>query len=284
MLEILHYFVEQHQDEMLDLLQQLVEIESPSTDKAATDRVARFVAQVAREAGADVTFVPQEAYGDHLLARWGTGDDGFLLLCHLDTVWPVGTLAERPWRVEGERAIGPGSMDNKASAAIILSAMQGLQDLGRTPCRPVTMLFNTDEEIGSHSSRALIEQEAQRAGVVFCIEPALPDGSLKVWRKGTGSYTITARGRAAHAGADHAKGVNAIEELAHQILLLQAMTDYVLGTTVSTGVVSGGTRSNVVPDWAEVVVDLRVRTVTEGQRIVAAIERLQPVLPGARLA
>ncbi|MBC7226076.1 MAG: M20 family metallopeptidase [Thermoflexales bacterium] len=282
MSDFLDFFARQA-DAALDLLRQLVEMESPSTDKAAVDRVVRFVAERARAAGATVTVVPQERWGDHLLARWGEGAGGFLLLCHLDTVWPVGTLAERPWRVEGERAFGLGVYDDKASAAIILTALEGLQALGLPPRYPVTVLFNSDEEVGSPSSRSLIEAEAARARVVFCIEPARPDGALKVWRKGTGRYTVTALGRAAHAGADHEKGINAIEELAHQVLRLQKMTDYGAGTTVNVGRIEGGTRANIVPDRAQVRVDVRVKTMTEWERISAAIEALQPVLPGARL-
>jgi len=270
-------------EEMLDLLRRLVELESPSTDKAATDAVGRLVADLAREAGARVDFVPQEKHGDHLLARWGEGEGGFLLLCHLDTVWPVGTLAERPWRVEGGRAFGPGCYDDKGSAAIILTALRGLGELGLAPSRPVTALFNTDEEVGSRSSRALIEEEASRAAVVLCVEPARPDGSLKVWRKGTGRYVVTALGQAAHAGADHEKGVNAVEELAHQVLRLQGMTDYGRGTTVNVGWIQGGTRTNIVPERASARVDLRVRTRAEGERMDAVIKGLQPVLPGARL-
>lgn len=270
-------------DTALDLLRGLVEIESPSTDKAAVDRVVRFVAERARAAGAEVTIIPQERWGDHLLARWGEGEGGFLLLCHLDTVWPIGTLAERPWRVEGEQAFGPGVYDNKASAAIILTALEGLQAMSLSPRYPVTVLFNSDEEVGSPSSRPLIEAEAARARVVFCIEPARPDGALKVWRKGTGRYTITALGRAAHAGADHERGINAIEELAHQVLRLQRMTDYGAGTTVNVGRIEGGTRANIVPDRASVRVDVRVKTMAEWEQISAAITALQPVLPGARL-
>ncbi len=276
-------FFAQRVDAALDLLRGLVEMESPSTDKVAVDRVVRFVADRARVAGAEVTIIPQERWGDHLLARWGAGEGGFLLLCHLDTVWPTGTLAERPWRVEGERVFGPGVYDDKASAAIILTALEGLQAMNLSPRYPVTVLFNSDEEVGSPSSRPLIEAEAARARVVFCVEPARPDGALKVWRKGTGRYTVTALGRAAHAGADHEKGINAIEELAHQVLRLQRMTDYGAGTTVNVGRIEGGTRANVVPDQASVRVDIRVKTMAEWERISAAITALQPFLPGARL-
>jgi glutamate carboxypeptidase len=276
-----HFF--QRTDKVLELLRQLVEIESPSTDKAATDRIAEFVAQVARDLGGGVTTHHQEQRGDHVIARWRQGHGGFLLLCHLDTVWPTGTLAERPWRVDGRRAYGPGSLDDKAGVAIALMAIRGLQDIGLALAHPVTILFTSDEEIGSRTSRSVIEAEAAQATVVFCMEPALPDGALKVWRKGTGRYTITALGQAAHSGADHAKGINAIEEIAHQILRLQDMTDYGTGTTVSVGWVRGGTRSNVIPDKAQIRLDVRVPTQTQGKRIVEAIDNLQPVLPGARL-
>jgi len=268
---------------MLDLLRRLVEIESPSADKAAVDRVVDLVAEEARALGLDVTRVAQKECGDHLLVRWGAGEGGFLLLCHLDTVWPLGTLASRPWRVEGERAFGPGCYDDKASAAIILTALAGMREMGLAPNRPLTVLFNSDEESGSRSSRPLIEAEAARAAVVFCVEPALADGALKVWRKGTGYYTVTAIGRAAHAGADPETGINAIEELAHQVLRLQALNDPASGTTVNVGYIEGGTRSNVVPAQAQARVDVRVRTKAEAARMDAAIRALQPVLPGARL-
>ena len=279
----LRAYYDRRTEEMLDLLRMLVELESPSTDKEALDRTGRFVAQVARERGASVTIVPQERSGDHVLARWGEGEPGFLLLCHLDTVWPVGTLAERPWRVEGGRAFGPGCLDDKSSAVVVLAALAGLRELGLPPRYPVTVLFNSDEEVGSRTSRALIEAEARQAEVVLCVEPTRPDGSLKVWRKGTLRYVVTALGKAAHSGADHQKGVNAVEELAHQTLRLQGMTDYGVGTTVNVGWVQGGTRTNVVPERARARVDVRVRTMAEGQRMVEEIEGLRPVLPGARL-
>ncbi|MCX7681240.1 MAG: M20 family metallopeptidase [Anaerolineae bacterium] len=284
MIELRAHF-EQRTEKALGLLRRLVELESPSTDKAHVDRCVHFVAGLAREWGAQVTVVPQKRYGDHMLARWPGKEEGkgFLLLCHLDTVWPCGTLVQRPWRVAEERAYGPGCLDDKASAVIVLIALKGLRELGLLPARPVTVLFNSDEEIGSRSSRALIEAEAGQAGVVFCMEPALPNGALKIARKGTAGYTITARGRAAHSGADHEKGINAIEELAHQILRLQRMTDYATGTTVNVGRVRGGTRTNIVPDEATAWVDIRVQTLEEARRIAEAIAGLQPVLPGARL-
>ena len=279
----LQAYFSQQAPHIVDLLRQLVQIEFPSTDKAAADGMAPFVAQVAQDAGAEVREVPAKRRGNHILARWGEGAGGFLLLSHFDTVWARGTLAERPWRMSGERAYGPGCLDDKSGIVVALAALRGLGELGLAPSRPVILLLNSDEEVGSQTSRALIEAEARRAGVVFCLEPAMPDGSLKVWRKGTGGYVVTARGKAVHAGSDHQNGINAIEELAHQVLRLQALTDYSVGSTVSVGWVSGGTRTNVVPARAQARIDLRVRTADEGTRMDAAIKGLQPVLQGAEL-
>ncbi len=281
-MDLVGYYAERERD-MLEMLRQLVALESPSTDKPAVDRLGGHVAELAREAGAQVSVQPGGRYGDHLVCRWGQGEDGILLLAHLDTVWGVGTLAQRPWRVSEGRAYGPGCLDDKAGVIVALGALGGLAALGRLPQRPICLLLNSDEEVGSRSSRSLIEAEARRAVVVFCLEPALPTGGLKVWRKGTGRYVVTAHGRSAHSGSDHAKGINAILELAEQIVRLQAMTDYEVGSTVNVGWVHGGTRTNVVPDHAEARVDLRVQTASEASRMDAAIRALRPALPGARL-
>ena len=225
--------------EIVTLLQQLAEIESPSTDKAAVDRLGAFVAQGLRRLGAGVVVDPQAAVGDNIYGRWGAGRDGVLLLCHLDTVHELGSLA-----------------------------------------RPVTALFTSDEEIGSERSRPLIERLAREAALVLCLEPCLPDGSLKTERKGIGEMLIRARGRSTHAGADHENGRNAIEELAHHILAAQQLTDYRRGTTVSVGVVRGGTRSNVVPDEAWAEVDYRVARPEEAERLAAWMRDRRPVTRG----
>jgi glutamate carboxypeptidase len=145
------------------------------------------------------------------------------------------------------------------------------------------MLFTTDEEVGSLTSRALVEAEARRSRLVLVLEPALAGGQLKTSRKGVGDFTVTAYGRAAHAGGDHQKGVNAIEELAYHIPVLQKLTDYEAGTTLNVGVIRGGTASNVVPEWAEMEVDFRVSQAGEADRVAEIVQGLSPVLPGARL-
>jgi glutamate carboxypeptidase len=294
---------------MSDLLRTLVEHESPTTSKASVDRLGSLLAERLHDLGAEVVFDRQESVGDHVVARWArwarwagqpsaerpaaesvAADaaepqraQGALILCHMDTVWDLGTLARQPCAIHEGRLYGPGVYDMKASIVIVLAALDGLRELGRWPAGPLTVLVTSDEERGSRTSRALIEAEAARSRIVLCMEPALSNGALKTFRKGTGLYHVTAFGRATHAGADHQTGVNAIEEMALQILALQHMTSYPLGTTLNVGTVSGGTRTNVVPERADCWVDLRVATRAEGERMHRALLALQPQLPGARL-
>lgn len=271
---------------MVALTRRLVEVESPSTDKAAVDRLGALVAGDLRDLDAEVTYDAQTATGDHVVARWGGGQDGaghLLTLCHLDTVYEMGTLERQPCRETDERLLGPGTMDMKASIALLLTALAALRERGQWPARSITALFTSDEEIGSETSRALIERHARGAALVMCLEPCRPDGSLKTWRKGVGDFEIVVRGRAAHAGADHERGRNAIQELAHHILAAQALTDYQRGTTVNVGVVRGGSRSNVVPDEARAHVDMRVMTSDEAERVTRWMQSRHPVLEGTRV-
>jgi glutamate carboxypeptidase len=270
----------------LALLKQLVQLESPSTHKAAVDACSTCVADRLRALGAEVQSIPQPVAGNQLLATWRGESDGngqFLVLLHLDTVWPIGTLTQLPLREENGKLYGPGTYDMKAGTAIVLAALQAMHASGLKPRRPIRMVFTGDEEIGSDTSRALIEAEARRSALVLVLEPAMAGGQLKTFRKGVGTFKMVAYGRAAHAGVDHSKGVNAIEELAHQILRLQKMTDYDLGTTVNVGTIRGGSASNVVPEQAEMEVDFRISRMSEIDRIVAAVEKLKPVLAGSRL-
>ncbi len=281
--ELIEYFAAR-QSETATLLRQLVELESPSESKPALDRLGTFIAAQLRDVGTTVEMVPQTTAGDHLVATFGSASSASIVtLCHIDTVWPLGTLATMPWREEAGRLRGPGVYDMKASTAMLLMVLHYLRETQTQFEHPLRMLFTTDEETGSLTSRALIEAEAKNAALVLCLEPALSNGALKTFRKGTGDFTITAYGRAAHAGADHAKGVNAIEEIARQIIALHRMTNYELGTTANVGVISGGTVSNVVPDRARIEVDIRVSTLVEGERMVKTILNLEPQLPGTRL-
>ncbi len=284
MLEIQDF--KDRQGETLALLKDLVEIESPSDDKAAVDRCADRVEAELKRLGGQVTRHWQALHGDHLVSQWGQAGEagGVLVLCHMDTVHPLGTLAKMPLVEREGRLHGPGVEDMKAGIAMLLSVVSLLSEKGAMPGRPITALFTSDEEIGSDTSRDLIERLARRASLVLCLEPAMPDGSLKTWRKGVGDFEVITRGRASHAGTDHQVGRNAIEEMAHQVLAIQGMTDYKKGTTLNVGVVQGGTRRNVVPAEARAQVDLRVIDPAEGERVARKLLSLQPVLEGTAVA
>jgi glutamate carboxypeptidase len=282
-LRILSFLQDRH-SEMTALLAQLVELESPSYDKPALDRLCAFLEVQLSRLNSDAEVLSRPKAGNHLCARWGSGHGGVLLLCHMDTVWEVGTLARRPIRVEDGRFYGPGAFDMKGGIVDALWAMRALLDLSLLPDRRVTLLITSDEEIGSRSSRAVIESEALDHDMVLVLEPAQPPhASLKTSRRGVGVYRVTTRGRSAHAGADLEKGINAIEELAHQVLAIQRFTDYDAGITVNVGVIRGGTRTNVVPAEATARVDARVSDADGSARLDARMNSLIPVLPGTSI-
>ena len=273
--------------EIKSLLKILVEAESPSHDKAAVDRVSAIVAGEASKLGAEIEILSNRETGDHVLAEFaspkGSSHDEprILLLCHMDTVFPLGTLSRTPYREAGGKIFGPGTLDMKAGIVIGLAAIESAREAGMN--RPVTLLCTSDEEIGSHTSRQWIESLAQESELVLVLESALPDGSLKTWRKGVGGFRVKTRGRAAHAGGDHEMGRNAIEEMAHQVIAIQKMTDYAKRTTLNVGVIHGGTVSNVVPEEAVIEVDVRVKHPGEWERLEAAMNNLKPVLDGTSL-
>ncbi len=278
----------EHQHDMVADLTRLVEMESPTDNKSALDRLGEHLAARLQHLGAQVEVLPQAQAGDHLRARWGgsdaEGNGGLLLLCHMDTVWDMGTLAERPVAIRDGRLFGPGAFDMKGGIVIALWAIRVLRGLNIMPKRRITLLLTSDEETGSKTSRPIVEMEALQHDAVLVLEPAQPpDAALKTWRKGVGMYQVRATGVSAHAGAAHDQGVNAIEELAHQVVAIQALTDYNAGTTVNVGVVSGGTRSNVVPESAWARVDVRVMNEAEADRLDESLRSLQPHLKGARV-
>lgn len=279
-------YMETHRDQMLNDLKELVALESPSLEKAAVERVSRLLAQRFAAVGAQVDFLPLAERGEIVRLQWGDGLEAgqCLVLGHLDTVFGLGEIAKNPLRVEGSRLYGPGTSDMKGGVVLFLWALRCMADLGLRPRRRVVGLLTSDEELGSKASRAQIEAEARRSAVALIVEPAMPpQGALKTWRKGGAQYQLRVIGRPAHAGADPTKGVSAVEELAHHVLALQRLTDMSLGTTVNVGVVSGGSRSNVVAAEATAQIDVRFMSMAEWQRIDGLIAGLSPVLPGARL-
>lgn len=263
------------------LLKVLVETESPSHDKAAVDRVGAIVAEQARELGAKVEILQNTETGNHVLSTWGGGDDGILLLSHMDTVFPLGTLNQTPFREGDGKIFGPGTLDMKGGIVIAFSAIEKALQAGLN--RPVTILCTSDEEIGSHTSREHIERLAKQSALVLVLEGGLIDGGLKTWRKGVGEFWVKTRGRAAHSGGDHEKGRNAIEEMAHQIIAIQKLTDYARQTTLNVGVIHGGTVSNVVPEEAVIQVDVRIMQPGEWERLESEMGELKPVLDGTTI-
>ena len=273
---------------LISFLKTLVETESPSSNKLAVDRVGAIVGDAARKLGGHVQVLPNERTGDHILARFmpdhNTGVNQakpILLLCHMDTVFPLGTLSTMPYREAGGKIYGPGTLDMKSGIVISLAAVETALQTGLN--RTVTLLCTSDEETGSKTSRATIESLASEAALVLVLEPAMPDGALKTWRKGVGHFEVKTIGRAAHAGGDHEKGRNAIEEMAHQVIALQRLTDYGRKTTVNVGVIRGGMVTNVVPEEAVIQVDVRVMQPGEWERLETEMENLQPVLDGTSI-
>jgi glutamate carboxypeptidase len=264
----------------LDRLRGLVAAESPSGDPEAIARIAGLLADAFREAGGEVEQRPVPGLGVHLIARFGgraATERPVLVLGHMDTVHPLGTIAERPFRVEDGRAWGPGSYDMKAGLAVAAEALLRLRD-GGGPRRPVTLLVTCDEEIGSGTSRELIEQLALESSHVLVPEPPLAGGGAKTSRKGVGVYELDIRGVAAHAGIEPEKGVSAIAELAHQTLRVLALARPEAGSTLNIGRITGGTAGNVVAEHAWAEIDVRFATMTEAERLDAALRALEPVL------
>ena len=273
--------------EFVDFLTQLLLEESPSTDPEAQRGVRGLLGEALHGVGLDVEYVPGERTGGHLLARTPGGGDGRsqLLVGHMDTVWPLGTLRRMPVEESEGKLRGPGAFDMKAGLAIAVFALRTLRDVGAdTGVRPV-FLVTSDEEIGSPESKPLIIDLAKRASRAFILEPALGlEGHLKTRRKGVGHFTIEVSGKSAHGGLAPEEGASAILELAHVIQEVNALSDPERGITLNVGVIQGGSRSNVVADQARAEVDIRVWTAEDAARIEGALRAIEPVVPGTAIS
>jgi glutamate carboxypeptidase len=263
-------------DEMLALTRVLVEAESPSGDEAGSSKVAGLLADSARAIGAvtSVECIPVGGYGKHLVVRsfaHRASAGTILLLGHTDTVHPRGSVLERPWRVNGSRIYGPGVFDMKANCALALEVLRACAAEKVEPRFAVTLLLTCDEESGSATGRPLIEDTANGARCALVLEPSAPGGKVKTARKGTGMFTMTVHGLAAHAGLEPEKGASAVLEIARQIERLHGMNQPECGTTVNVGVVQGGTLSNVVAAEARAEIDVRFSTLAEAKRLEEAI-------------
>lgn len=277
-------YMASHRKDMVDLLRGLVVHESPTGDKKAVDDCSRFF--LSRLAGLehDLLRIPQKDIGDLYVVGYPRLSDlspkPVLILTHIDTVWPVGCIKDMPWRALGSKLRGPGVLDMKAGLVIALFALKALAGLSLRPRRPVMLFINSAEETGHTAACRWIKRLALKSACVLCLEPALPDGSLKVRRKGRLVVSLRARGKTAHAGSPHL-GANALEEVILQLVSLADLRSR--GTTMNIGFVSGGTQANVVPDSARAVLDFRFRKEQDKDRILARLRALSPRIRGARL-
>ena len=274
---------------MLERLKELVCCESPSTEKAAADNCAALAARIWNSRNAEVEILEQRHRGAHLRITFAPSIASkraqLLVLGHYDTVYASGILEKMPFRIAGGKVFGPGVFDMKAGIVQALFAVRALQELNAPPPKKIVFLWTSDEEIGSESSRKLIESEAKRSDAVFVLEPSLgAKGLLKTARKGVGEAEIIVHGRASHAGLAPEKGANAIHELALQIARIKTWNNLRRGISVNAGVIEGGTRTNVIPDRAKAVIDLRALRIADMRAIEKHLHSLKPILPGTKLA
>ncbi len=283
-LQILEYFGDR-QANALDLIREIVEIESPSHDVAGSRTVTAFLEQTAREISKDfeIEKVFAEGYGEHLILRaFRSNEKPVLLLGHTDTVHPRGSFESNPTRIENDKFYGCGIFDMKANCILTLEVLRAFSRLNLTPPRPITILLSCDEEIGSPTGRALVEREARNAAFCLVCEPSA-GGKVKTGRKGTGTFRLKVRGVPAHAGLEPERGASAILEISRQIEKLHSLNNFDIGTTVTVGTIRGGTTSNVVPAEAECSIDVRFRSMSEAERIADEIKNLNSFDERAKL-
>lgn len=280
MISEIYSWLEQNKKDLVLELEELVNTETPSDRKDLLDIFSITLAQKFSDLGAQTSFILEPKAGNHLRVEYGKGEKQILILCHFDTVFSAGTVAQRPFAYdeEGEIATGPGVLDMKAGIISALWSLRAFHALSIEPEIKVVILFNSDEEIGSRSSRPYIEAEAKKSDLVFVLEPGIgPEGTYKLWRKGTGGFNVKITGKASHAGSNPEEGISAIEELSYVIQKIQNLNNPLTGTTLNVGVIGGGTRANVIAQEAWAKVDLRVMTAQEGQRVVQEVLSIEPV-------
>ena len=274
--------------QMLATLRQFVEAESPSLEKAAADRCYGLIASAWRKYDVRVERLAQKHRGDHLRISYGPGKTRpagqLLVLGHYDTVYSGGTLRKMPFRISRGKAYGPGIFDMKAGIVQALFALHALQETNAELRKRLVFLWTSDEEIGSESSRKLLEAEARRSDAVFVLEPSFgPRGLLKTARKGVGITELTVHGRASHAGLAPQEGINAIHELAQQLARIEKWNDLRRGVTINAGIVEGGSRTNVIPERARAALDLRALRVPDMRSLERRLHSLRAIHRGARL-
>jgi len=278
-------YFKSRQGEMINLLKELVQLESPTSDKKAVDACTAFLGVQFQKSGARVTRLPQKDTGDfHQIEYPAKGDRNLegeiLVLVHADTVWPVGRIAKMPFYISGEKIFGPGALDMKAGLALAVMALRAIGTMNVRPAKKITIFVNSAEETGCAAARDLIAKHARKADKVLCLEPALPGGALKVQRKGLVCVRLETTGRSAHGGNPE-KGVNAIEELMAQLRKVEALKSKEV--SVNLGLIGGGESANVVPDKAWAVCDIRFWDAVHKAKVLAALRQLEPAARGAKV-
>jgi glutamate carboxypeptidase len=282
--EILKYY-EGRTDGIIDLIREIVDIESPSFNVEQSAKVADWIEAKFREIGLDLKIerVAADGYGEHVVIRAFVADlNSTLLLGHTDTVHPIATIKKNPTRTEGDKFYGCGVFDMKSGIVLMLEALRFFAETKTRPERPITILLSCDEEVGSHSGRPLVEREAANAEVCLVLEPSAA-GRVKTGRKGTGTFKLVAHGAPAHAGLEPERGANAVAELARQIDNIHAIARTELGTTVNVTTFHGGTTTNVIPDLAECEIDVRFSQMDEATRVERELHSLKSTDERVRL-
>ncbi|WP_078380399.1 M20 family metallopeptidase [Sutcliffiella halmapala] len=268
-------FLTENQQEMLQLLERIVNVDSGSFIKEGVDKVGSILMKEYRALGFSIQEIQEQEYGNHLIIQHPQAKNPqIIIIAHMDTVFPAGTVKDRPFKMVGNRAYGPGVIDMKASQITLLYAMKALIKSHTKAYRNVVIVLNSDEEIGSPTSKDLIEQKAKGMKYALIMEPARKDGSLVTARRGKGHYTLSVKGRAAHSGIEPEKGRSAIEELAYKIIRLHDLTDHEQGISVNVGLIEGGSSVNTVSDTAVAEVDIRISEREQASRMEARIEKI----------
>lgn len=281
MIEIVDYLHEKR-EEMVQVLKGITKMESPSYEKHLVDKCGeKLILFFKQYLDGHIEVFEESVFGNQFRIELGEGEEQILILGHLDTVWPKGTLKQMPFGIVGDKVFGPGVFDMKGGLVQGIFALHALQTLQVPMKKKVVFLVTTDEEIGSSHSRKLIEKEAKASSYVLVLEPAATiKGNLKTARKGVGAFQLKITGQAAHAGIEPEKGISAIQELAKQILYLHDLTDFQKGTTVNVGLIHGGMATNVIAANAEAELDVRIRQPEELKRVIPLIEGLKPSQEG----
>jgi len=280
-------YIENKKEEMLVLLQTLVNIDSGSRFKMGVDRVGNIISSKLEKEGFNIETIKQAEYGNHIVAKKiGKVKGRILILGHMDTVFPEGTAKKRPFKIQGNRAYGPGVNDMKSGLVTLLYALKSLNTECSSESGNITVMLNSNEEIGSPTSRPIIEEEAKKVDAVFVIEPAQSTGAVVTRRKGIGIFKLQITGRAAHAGNNPSDGISAIEELAHKIIEFHKLSDLSSGITVNVGVVGGGSMHNVVADQAFADIDLRIKTKEQSDEMLKKLYEIagKQTLPGVKIS